>query len=67
MAQLDGGELRSKEDVLSMLRRARVPDETIQALDDELGDPVDPERDGSLFLRHGLTLGALMDRMGASP
>ena len=67
MAQPEPGELRSKADVLSMLRRAGVADTTVRELDDELEDPVDPERDGNLFLRHGLTLGGLMDRRGASP
>ena len=67
MAQREALELRSKTDVLSMLRCAGVADATIRAIDDELDDPVDPERGGNVFLRHGLTLGGLMDRRGASP
>jgi hypothetical protein len=61
------GELRSKAEVLQILRRAGIGDATIKALDAELEDPVDTRRDGNLLLRHGITLDALMDRRGASP
>ena len=67
MGRPEKADLRPKADVLQMLRRAGVSDATIRALDDALDDPVDPDRDGAVFLRHGLTLGGLMDRRGASP
>ena len=60
-------DLRRKADVLEVLRRAGVPEETIRALDAELEDPVDVQRDANLLARHGVTLGLLVDRMGGSP
>jgi len=60
-------DLRRKADVLEVLRRAGVPEETIRALDAELDDPVDVGRDANLLARHGVTLGLLVDRMGGSP
>jgi uncharacterized membrane protein YebE (DUF533 family) len=56
-----------KKDVLAMLRRAGVGEETIRALDAELDDPVDRERVASLAGRYGITLDQLIDRMGGSP
>jgi hypothetical protein len=53
--------------VIRTLRRARVAKDTIEALERELPDPVDFDRDGNLLLAHGLTVDGLMDRMGASP
>jgi hypothetical protein len=60
-------DLRQKADVLEVLRRAGVPEETIRALDAALDDPVDVQRDANLLARHGVTLGLLTDRMGGSP
>jgi hypothetical protein len=60
-------DLRPKADILTILRRAGVPEETIEALDDVLDDPVDLDRDGNVFLRHGITVDTLIDRMGGSP
>jgi hypothetical protein len=60
-------DIRSKADVLSLLRRAGVADTTIEALDDALDDPVDFQRDGNLLLRYGITRDSLMSRMGGSP
>jgi hypothetical protein len=59
--------LRRKADVLAVLRRAGVLEQTAEALDAELRDPVDVDRDANVFLRHGLTLDRLIDRMGGSP
>jgi hypothetical protein len=59
--------LRRKADVLAVRRRAGVPEQTAEALDAELRDPVDVDRDANVFLRHGLTLDRLIDRMGGSP
>jgi hypothetical protein len=59
--------LRRKADVLAVLRRAGVSEQTVEALDAELRDPVDVDRDANVFLRHGLTLDRLIDRMGGSP
>ena len=59
--------LRSKAEVLAVLRRAGVSEATVEALDAELVDPVDVDRDANLFLRYGLTIDVLIDRMGGSP
>jgi hypothetical protein len=63
----DERDLRRKSDVLAVLRRAGVSEQTVEALDAELDDPVDVNRDADVFFRHGITLGQLIDRMGGSP
>ena len=60
-------DLRPKGEVLAVLRRSGVPEETVQALDAALDDPVDVTRDGILLLRYGITLDSLTDSMGGSP
>ena len=60
-------DLRDKKDVLAILRRAGVPEETIKALDAELDDPVDLERAANVAGRHGITRNRLIDRMVGSP
>ena len=59
--------IRSKADVLAVLRRAGIPEETVQALDAALDDPVDLRRDGNLLASYGITLDSLVDAMGGSP
>jgi hypothetical protein len=59
--------LRSKAEVLKVLRRSGVDEETIRALEVALRDPVDIERDANLFGRYGITRDALVNRMGGSP
>lgn len=63
----DDRDLRSKPEVLAVLRSAGVPEDTVQALNAALKDPVDLRRDGSLLTRYGITLDGLIDRMGGSP
>ena len=53
--------------LLYVLRRSGVPEQTVQALDAALDDPVDVTRDANLFLRYGITLDSLIDSMGGSP
>jgi hypothetical protein len=60
-------DLRSKAEVLAVLRRAGIPEETLQTLNAALEDPVDLRRDGNLLALHGVTLDVLTDRMGGSP
>ena len=57
----------AKADGIAMVRRAGFPEETIQALESELDDPIDTERDAVILLRHGVTIDRLIDRMGGSP
>jgi hypothetical protein len=59
--------MRPKSEVLAILRRAGVSEETVEALDAELRDPVDLDRDANVFLRHGITRDYIIDRMGGSP
>ena len=56
-----------KSECLAILRRAGVSEQTVEALDAELPDPVDVDRDANVFLRHGITLDYLIDRIGGSP
>jgi hypothetical protein len=63
----DERDLRPKAGVLAVLRSAGIPEETIQALDAVLKDPVDLRRDGNLLARYGITLDRLIDRMGGNP
>jgi hypothetical protein len=59
--------LRSKAEVVRAVRRTGVPPETIEALEAELPDPVDLDRDGDVLLAHGITTDELIDRLGGSP
>jgi hypothetical protein len=59
--------LRRKAEVLAILRRAGYSEETLAALETELPDPVDVDRDGNVLLRHGITLDTVIDRLGGSP
>jgi hypothetical protein len=63
----DERDLRSKAEVLRVLRRAGVSEDTIEALESELDDPVDVKRDEGLFSLYGLTRDRLVDLMGGSP
>ena len=63
----DERDLRVKADLFVVLRRAGVSEETIEALDAALEDPVDLNRDSNVLARYGITYDWLTDRMGASP
>jgi hypothetical protein len=62
----DQPEVRDKREVLAVLRRAGVRDETIEALDASLGNVVDVQRDADVFAEHGITLERIVDWMGGS-
>jgi hypothetical protein len=57
----------SKKDFLQILARTGVPEETVNAADEHVRDPIDLERDGTFLVRHGLDRDQLMSRMGGSP
>jgi hypothetical protein len=59
--------LRPKREVIRVLRRAGIPHETIEALERELGDPVDLLRDGDVLAAHGITRDRLTERFGGGP
>jgi hypothetical protein len=63
----DEPHLRRKAEILAILRRAGYSEEAVEALDAELPDPVDVDRDGNVLLRYGITLDSVIDRMGGSP
>jgi hypothetical protein len=63
----DEPHVRRKTEILAVLRRAGYSEQTVSALDAELQDPVDVDRDANVFLRHGITLDRIIDRMGGSP
>jgi hypothetical protein len=63
----DEPHVRRKADILEVLRRAGYSEQTVAALDAELDDTVDVDRDANVFLRHGITLDGVIDRMGGSP
>jgi hypothetical protein len=56
-----------KKVFLQVLHAAGVPQQTIEATDEQLQDPVDLDRDGIFLVTHGLDRDQLMDRMGGSP
>ena len=58
---------RSKEDVLEVLRHMGVSDETLEEIDAQLADPVDPTQAANVLLRYGITLDSVLSRMGGSP
>jgi hypothetical protein len=62
----DERHLLPKAEALAVLRRTGVPEETIQALDAALDDPVDVDRHANLIARYGITREHLVDRMGGS-
>jgi hypothetical protein len=64
---VDEPHVRGKVEILAVLRRAGYSEQTVAALDAELDDPVDVDRDANVFLRHGITLERVIDRMGGSP
>ena len=50
-----------------LLRRAGYSQELIEDVLRDVPDPIDADRDAEAFLKHGLTVDALTDRMGGSP
>jgi hypothetical protein len=56
-----------KQEFLLVLRRAGIPEETIEVADEQLHDPIDLKRDGIFLLTHGLDRDQLVSRMGGSP
>jgi hypothetical protein len=56
-----------KKDFLHVLRRAHIAEATIKMADEQLHDPVDPDRDGIFLVTHGLDRDQLVSRMGGSP
>ena len=56
-----------KHEVLVILRRLGISPATIEAIDREVGDPVQLERDGAILANHGVTRDLLISRMGGSP
>ncbi len=58
---------RSKADLVDALYRVGVPAQTITEIAAKVSDPVDLDKSGALLQTYGLTLDALISRMGGSP
>lgn len=50
-----------------MLRRVGYTEAQVEDLLREFPDPIDLERDREALFRHGISLGSLLNQMGASP
>jgi hypothetical protein len=59
--------LLAKAEVLELLARSAVAQETIAELATKLSDPVDLHTDGALLQAYGVTRDALISRLGGSP
>jgi hypothetical protein len=60
-------EFRRKEEILAVLRRAGVPEETLDALEAALPDPVAVTDAANILARHGINLNSIISAMGGSP
>jgi hypothetical protein len=68
MTQFDrDSHYRSKAEVLQVLARLAIPEETIAEIAAKLSDPVDLHEAGALLQAYGLTRDALISRLGGSP
>jgi len=57
----------SKAEAARVLRRTGYSPETIRAVQDQLDDPIDLDRDAETLLRYGITREHLTATMGGSP
>jgi hypothetical protein len=58
---------RPKSQIIQALHQAGIAQQTIDALEAQLPDPVDLDRDGNLLFAYGITWDRLIDRAGGSP
>jgi hypothetical protein len=63
----DPADFRRKADVLLVLRRAGVSEETLGAVDAELDDPVNINDLLNFLGRYGITRDSVVSWMGGSP
>jgi len=59
--------LRSKAEVLRVLTRLGLPEETVTEIAAQLSDPVDLHEAGALMQAYGLTRDSVISRLGGSP
>jgi hypothetical protein len=59
--------LISHEEVERILKRVGYTQQQIETVLRDFPDPIDLDRSRDEFLRHGISLGGLMDQMGGSP
>jgi hypothetical protein len=64
---MGGPRSRQKKAIVAALRRAGFSRDVIAELASQLPDEVDLDQHSALFLRYGITMETLTDRMGASP
>jgi hypothetical protein len=55
------------DEVKAILRRVGYSPEQIEDVLREFPDPIDIDHSRDALLRHGISLGGLMDQMGGSP
>ena len=60
-------EFLAKKDLLAVLLRAGVPEQTMRALDADLPDPVGITDAANILGRYGITLDSVISAMGGSP
>jgi hypothetical protein len=60
-------EFLAKNDILAVLLRAGVPEETMRALDADLPDPVGLTDAANILGRYGITLDSVISAIGGSP
>jgi CBS-domain-containing membrane protein len=57
----------SHDEVARILRRVGYTQQQIDDVLRDFPDPIDLDRSREDFLKHGISLGALIDQMGGSP
>ena len=67
MAEQQGQRLVSHAEVEQFLRKFGCSPEHVRDILRDLPDPVEFDQARQVFAKDGITIGALMDRMGASP
>jgi hypothetical protein len=63
---MNGQRLVSHDEAERSLRRFGYSPEKIADVLGDLPDPFDPERDGGVLFKHGISTARLMERMGGS-
>ena len=63
----DHGELLTKQEIIAVLRRLHIPDDTVQAIAAELPDRVDRAEAANICGRYGITLDWAMSARVGSP
>jgi hypothetical protein len=63
----EAGDLLRKAEVLAVLRRLGVSEETLDAVDAEFDDPISLDELGNFLLPYGISHDSIISSMGGSP